>query len=130
MWRQLSAAKPGLPPSRAIPRFISSLEVMYLTLESLAECVRARDTAHTAARRNPRIHRGHTHRGQGTVHVTRHTRRARARRAGDAPRGREFGVVRCLGRVRFHLWCVDLCAVDGVRGQTGGGHAARVSAPG
>ena len=31
----LVATKPGLPPSRAIPRFISSLEVMYLTLESL-----------------------------------------------------------------------------------------------
>ena len=29
------ATKPALPPSRAIPRFISSLEVMYLTLESL-----------------------------------------------------------------------------------------------
>ena len=31
----LVATKPGLPPSRAIPRFIASLEVMYLTLESL-----------------------------------------------------------------------------------------------
>eukprot|EP00964_Phaeocystis_antarctica_P005967 scaffold3261_cov67-Phaeocystis_antarctica.AAC.9 len=51
----------------------------------------------------------HTHSSLGT-HVPRRTRRARARRAGDAPRGREFGVVRCLGRVCVRAWRRAVCA--------------------